>query len=166
MSKPDPIALLDALLSSEESKRFRRTTTLLIDRELESSSLGPEGWAFCVPSCFDDALDLKDTNITEDKVTTKQRTQGRKFHFKAGALIYDTPLAYTQSWGDALAELGQMVRVEDSTPANEEEGRYAGTVTFSLLKPNAERSAVERVGQHECSQDDFVRFLITGTVGV
>lgn len=42
--------------------------------------------------------------------------------------------------------------------------RFSGSVTFSILTPNKDRSKIVERAEHTMSQDDFVRFLIAGPV--
>lgn len=153
------LTILDHLIR-EKSTREKRLMDLLKDPSAENV----EGWYMCVPPCFNDALDIKQTERKKDKKKTLLWTQGSSFSFKTGDTLYDTPDAY-EVWGEALKTMGLCVQVETGTsadPVTDEGGRSAGSVTFSILRPNEDRSKIVERCQHTMSQDDFVRFLILG----
>jgi hypothetical protein len=117
-----------------------------------------------VPSCFNDALDIKQTDRVVNKKKTLVWTQGSSFHFNTGDTIYDTPDAY-KVWSEALKTIGVCVQIKTGSSAGPTEGgsgRFAGSVTFAILTPNKNRTKIVERGEHSMSQDDFVRFLISG----
>ena len=144
----------------EKPTRENRLTDLLKDPFAETT----EGWYMCVPSCFNDALDVKQTERIENKKKTLVWTQGPSFCFKTGDTIYDTSNTY-QVWAEALKTIGLCVQVKTGAGAGPTEGgtgRFVGSVTFAILTPNKDRSKIVERGEHSMSQDDFVRFLISG----
>ena len=123
-----------------------------------------EGWFMCLPSCFNESLDIKQT---ERKIRDKKVlcwTQGALFSFKAGDIIYDTPKAYEQ-WDKALEHINICVSVKQAIDVSLDEGsnsRFSGSVTFAILKPNEQRTKLIEQEQQTMTQDDFVEFLIAG----
>jgi len=169
--KPKALQILDSALRITESadkkpKKKPRLTELLHSPEAEET---PD-WYMCVPACFNEALDIR---LTPRQQAGQQRmvwTQGSTFSFKQGDIIYDTPKAYLQ-WSEALKHLhlGVIIRLAvDSVPEKRNEGgdvispRNHGQVSFTLHRPNAEKTRLIEYGEHELTQDDFVRFLIAG----
>lgn len=153
------ISILDQVIR-EKPTRENRLTDLLKEPSAETT----EGWWMCVPSCFNDALDIKQTERVANKRKALVWTQGSSFHFSAGDVIYDTPEAY-KVWSEALKSIGVCVQIKIGSSAGPIEGgtgRYPGSVTFAILTPNEERTKIVERAEHSMSQDDFVRFLISG----
>ena len=153
--------LLEHILR-EKSTRAKRLTDLLKDPN--DNEKFAEGWHMCVPPCFNDALDIKQTERMQNKITTLAWTQGTSFSFKAGDMLYDTPDAY-DTWSEALKHIGLGVQVDaafSAGPSEDISGRFPGRVTFSIFTPNEDRSKIVRRAVHTMSQDDFVKFLILG----
>ena len=153
------ISVLDQVIR-EKPTRENRLTDLLKDPFAETE----EGWYMCVPPCFNDALDIKQTDRVVNKEKTLVWTQGSSFHFNTGDTIYNTPDAY-KVWADALQTINLCVQIKTGSSAGSTEsatGRFAGSLTFSILTPNKDRSSIVERGEHSMSQDDFVRFLIEG----
>ncbi len=147
------IDLLDSLLS----KGSQRSKTLLHDPD----SNGDDGWYMCAPKCFNDALDIK-FNCTP---ASPGWTQSTCFAFKGQDTIYDTPKAH-QIWSAALQEIGFSVIVQSASSAGQgavgSGRRYAGNVGFAVCSPSEDKQKLIRRFTTSLSQDDFVRFLITG----
>jgi hypothetical protein len=116
-------------------------------------------WAMFVPTCFNAALDIlqteRITKVNGGKTKMLMWTQGNNFQFSAGDTLYDTPLAYNR-WSEALAELNCCVQVTSSTPRG---------VTFSMSAPCAERTKLTIISSYTLAQADFVELLINGAVG-
>lgn len=147
---------------TQKKGRTKRLTDLLKAPEADDT---PD-WFMCLPSCFNDALDLRQTTLEGNT----QWTQGSAFSFKTGDTLYDTPQAYHQ-WKEALRHIKIGVQVHSATDAvpekrSKEKGllapRYAGSVRISISLPTPNGSALAPIGQFELTQDDFVRFLIAG----
>ena len=79
----------------------------------------------------------------------------RHHDFRVGDTIYDTPAAYDR-WSDALKRLRVCLTVTEATPGPE------GRVTFAILRPNKERSAVVRRETRTMMQREFIRMLREG----
>jgi len=153
------LSILDQLIRERRPKQTRLTDLL---RDPVGGTA--EGWYMCVPSCFNDALDIKQTERVENKKKVLVWTQGSIFSFKSGDTVYDTPDAY-KVWSEALKTIGLCVQVKTGAGAAAIEGKtggFPGSVTFLILTPNKSRSKLVERGLHSMSQDDFVRFLISG----
>lgn len=144
----------------EKPTRENRHTDLLKDPSAEFA----DGWYMCALTCFNEALDIKQTERVQNKNKTTVWTQGSSFAFKAGDMLYDTPEAY-RIWSEALKHIGLCVQVDSASSAGPTEGRigrFSGTVSFSIFTPNEDRSKIVRRSTQTISQDDFIRFLISG----
>jgi hypothetical protein len=153
------ISVLDQVIR-EKPTRENRLTDLLKDPSAETA----EGWYMCVPSCFNDALDIKQTDRVVNKKKTLVWTQGSSFNFNTGDTIYDTPDAYKVG-SEGLKTIGVCVQIKTGSSAGPTEGgtgRFGGSMTFTILTPNKNRTTIVERGEHSMSQDDFVRFLISG----
>lgn len=94
--------------------------------------------------------------VPDQPVREKQLvwTQGCNFSFSPGDTFYSDREAYTLVWSEALKTMQFCLQVQASD---------AGSVTFQILVPNEDRTAVvrERIGIVKPSES--VRLLITGT---
>ena len=158
-------ALLTELLSLADKgkKKFKRLETLL----KEAASSAPSDWFMHVPKCFDESLDIQ---LTERKIKRESFmvwTQGVNFSFDEGDMFYDASEGY-ERWSTALKHVNLAVQVNTGISAQtlDDGGRLTGNVRFSILVPAADRSCLAKAGDHSMSQDDFVRFLISGPTGV
>lgn len=115
-----------------------------------------------VPTCFNNALDIRRTvRVGSPKPVW---TQGANFSFAPGDTIYDTPHGY-QAWADALRHIRYCFHVSDATavsPSTTGAARQPGSVTFTVSSPNEPRTALSQVRIYTVTQDEFVRFLISG----
>ncbi len=157
--------------SGKKGTRKKRLPDLIKPPEDNETS----GWHMCVPACFNNALDIKQTPRIKDGTETLVWTQGSEFSFKAGDTIYDTPKAYIE-WCEALKHISLCVSVEDAADAipakksadaeqNEEIPRYPGSVGFSILTPNEQQNALIKRGNFQLTQDEFILLLINGPDG-
>ena len=162
----EPLDVLEDLLDpSRLKKRARRLEVLL-----KAPDDGPTaGWSFFLPSCFNDAIDLKITERVRGGKRKEVWTQGANFAFKRGDVLYDRPEGYSD-WRSALNHIGacvQVVEARDVSPATSEKKRAPGHVHAVLLRPDRKRGMLERVEEwRELTQDQFVRFLIQGESGL
>lgn len=155
----DAAILLDRLIR-EKPTRENRSLELLKD----PSETHDKSWFMCVPSAFNDALDIKQTERTEGGKKVTRWTQGSLFCFKPGDVLYDTPLAYG-TWSEALKHINICIQVKDAAGVGLSENaksRSAGSVSFTLFKPDKRRTELLACGDHVLTQDEFVRFLIAG----
>lgn len=153
------LRLLDVL--ARQSGKEERSIDLL--RGPDSGAT--PGWSFHVPTCFNDALDIRQTQRKVDGKSILTWTQGSNFGFNPGDVLYDTPQAY-QQWSEAVSQIGLCIQVTAATPRSSGENggtRTSGTVTFEVLKPTVDRKALAIESSHSLSQEAFVRFLITGS---
>jgi hypothetical protein len=103
-----------------------------------------QGWFMCVPSWFDQELDIKLTprrrKVPGKKETVEEQvwTQGSWFSFKPGQVLYDTFQGY-EDWHRALRVLKVAVQVVEATPAVPEQ-----------------RAKPAKVGEREASPDRAV----------
>ena len=95
------------------------------------------GYTFCVPDCF------------EASITQR--------NFQPGDTLYDTPDAYSE-WGGALQRIGYAIQVDSATPG------LAGRVTFTILRPNDQRTALVRLTSASGTQDSFIALLRSGDI--
>jgi len=150
---------------------YKKITSNNIKRQLRSLDLlkppweeFSDGWFLCVPSCFNEALDIRQTERILEGKKSICWTQGTFFSFKVGDTLYDTPKAYEQ-WSKALEYINICVSVKMATDVSlGEDGkiRDAGSVTFAILKPDRKRSKLIEHEQRTMSQDEFVKYLISG----
>jgi hypothetical protein len=152
--------------SGKKSARTKRLSDLIKPPDDNETS----GWHMCVPACFNNALDIKQTPRIKDGKETLVWTQGSAFSFKPGDTIYDTPKAYIE-WREALKHISLCISVEeatDATPAkrnteqNEMIPRNPGSIRFSILRPNEQKTAIVKRGSFQVTQDEFILFLIKG----
>jgi hypothetical protein len=173
MAKDSDSARADALERLETTVALRKR-----DRKLETPlSDFPDGvaagWHMAVPACFRDALDITWAERRKGGASVWQWIQGSSFDFKQGDTLYDTRKA-EGTWADALRHLGLCIVVTDASPAlpakpaavrpetPEDVPRDTGFVTFDILEPDGNRTALVTAGQRTLSQDAFIRFLICG----
>lgn len=125
-----------------------------------------QNWAFYVPSQFNEALDIKKTARIENGSAIEVWTQGANFAFKAGDVIYDHPDGYF-TWKFALRSIKLCIQIKqgiDVAPATSSSRRQSGRVDFQILTPDPKNVALVHKSKHRLSQDDFVRFLISGAI--
>lgn len=147
--------------TANNTPRQNRSLDLLKQPEKDS-----EGWFMNVPSCFNGALDIRQTERVVKGKKSLDWTQGAFFSFKSGDTIYDTPEAY-KVWSEALKQIKVCLTVKNATSAGNNESdniRYPGSVTFAILKPDKQRTKLIEQEQRTLSQDEFVKFLITGNM--
>jgi hypothetical protein len=96
--KTDALTTLDRLVTSGKSREQRLTTLIRSPDEADIH------WFMHVPTCFNDALDIRRTNRIFEPDNKNIWTQGSNFSFGPGDTIYDTPRAY-ERWADALQHI-------------------------------------------------------------
>jgi hypothetical protein len=152
----------------------RRSTQILRPHDAEST----DSWAFCVPRCFNDALDIK---LSENKYNTVSYaiwTQGQNFAFKSGDMIHGN-LQTGESWGQYVNEMAFSLHVESSVSASPPEKEpkelddekdikrkivsiNPGYVKFKIMVPNPEKTGAVYAETRELTQVEFVKMLIAG----
>ena len=120
-----------------------------------------EGWYYAVGECFRDELDIKYTlrkELIEGKKKDIMRwTQGPFYSFKEGHTLYDTPKAYLQ-WSEALKYIRLICEVIRATPntVSDDNKFINGSVTFTLNKPNYDKTGITNIGQHTMKSPNCV----------
>jgi len=153
---------LELLKILTKKNATRQTRSLDLLKPLQEGDSG--GWFMYVPSCFNEALDIRQTERVKDGKKSLCWTQGAFFSFKQGDTIYDTPKAY-EHWSKALKHINICVSVKAATDVSlgeDGKSRSPGSVTFIILKPNKQRTKLVEHEQRTMTQDEFVKFLIIG----
>lgn len=155
-SKTSALRVLERL-ALPSGKRGERLTTPDLLRDPEAP--GTPDWFIHVPPCFNDALDLQQSRRMVHKVEHSVWTQGARFTFKTGDVLYDTPTAY-ESWAEGMPPLHRCIQVTAASDASSTTDR--GSVSFDVLIPAPDGTRLVHASSHVLTQDGFVRFLITG----
>jgi hypothetical protein len=159
-----------------------RLTELL--KKPDRNQSDKDDWFIHVPAFFNDCLDIAKTsrivktgNFVIDEKTQEEKeekkiekiwTQGSRFSFHRGCILYDTPKAY-QTWSIAIEKIKYCISIysaKDALPAMNEQERFPGTVDFSILSPKPLTTKLEEIGEFTLTQDDFVSFLINGNPNI
>jgi hypothetical protein len=144
--------------------RANRLRELLKNPEVEYTL----DWYMCVPRCFNDALDIKKTTRVENREEKLVWTQGSTFTFKVGDIIYDNESAYSLPWQEAIHKIHLSIQVTeirgDATAINKET-EFSGRVVFQVLTPDVTTTRLENIGEGSLSNQEFVKFLISGPEG-
>lgn len=153
------LAILKKITANNTTRQTRSLDLLKPPQEGDSG-----GWFMYTPSCFNEALDIRQTERVKDGRKSLYWTQGAFFSFKQGDTIYNTPKAYEQ-WSKALEHINICISVKTATDVSlgeDGKSRFPGSVTFIILKPNKQRTKLVEQEQRTLTQDEFVKFLITG----
>jgi hypothetical protein len=127
-------------------------------------------WFMFVPEVLNPALDIAKTARIAGNGEEMVWTQGSRFTFSAGDILYDDPAAYSM-WGSALLKIKRAFRVEMAIPAEPRHRpakdqpvvpRTPGYVKFSELVPSNDRTRLDLARTLTMTQDEFVRVLIVG----
>jgi hypothetical protein len=133
-----------------------------------------DGWFMAIKESFKMELDIKFTERSKNNVSYFEWTQGPYYCFSEGQLIYDTKEAYN-CWKDSLKKVNlacQIIEAKRNLPfkhknieTDKTEFRVIeGFVKFLLFKPDEGRTKLVPFVCYTLSQNDFVRFLKTGTI--
>lgn len=132
----------------------RRSEVLIAD----FSSGFAKGWAWPVKKCFASALDINLANrVIKGKPMQPILTSGRMFSFAKGDRIYDTPLAYSETWAESLNQITRCVEVTSATSADV---GFDGYVEAQLYEKKGQE--LEKTEVFRGTQKEFVRGLILG----
>jgi hypothetical protein len=155
--------VLETLMGNKRQKT-NRLTDLLKEPEEEYT----QDWYMCVPKCFNDALDIKQTprveRVQERKIEKLIWTQGSAFSFKVGDIIYNIPSAYSLPWSEALQHMTVTVQVKqiiDKIKSTES----TSDIVFEIFAPDITNNKLNKLGEYTLSQNMFVKFLINGPEG-
>jgi hypothetical protein len=144
-----------------------RATELL--RDPETSSKGDE-WAFIVPQCYNDAMDIKKTIRCKHKKGLEKHktwTQGSTFYFQTGDIFYNKREAYTD-WPKAMSdELCAIQVISGKSSAPGKNGKNArdrdkGEVTYTFYRGSRKENVLKKEEIRTTTQDDFIKILILG----
>ena len=126
-----------------------------------------EGWYYAVGECFKDELDIKYT-LRKELIDGKKKdimrwTQGPFYSFKEGHTLYDTSKAYLE-WSEALKYIRFICEVIHAMPntVSDKKEFINGFVTFTLKKPNHDKTGITNIGQYTVTQNQFVNYIKTG----
>ncbi|MGA7579567.1 MAG: hypothetical protein ACLQUW_09345 [Desulfobaccales bacterium] len=154
------IYILDKLIKQKRAKRIKRSIELLAD----FSNGYAEGWYFCVPIFFYDALDIKFTFQNKMKLWT----QGSTFNFSTGDMIWNHAYPYCENFVSDVKKNRIGVQVQSSAPClpqTKNRLRNSGKVNFTIFTKRNEDYSIfiwKRAGNYSLSQDEFIEFLIKG----
>jgi hypothetical protein len=149
-------SLLDKLTAG--GRMNRRSKKLLRDPQNPEAS----DWFMYVPVAFNEALDIR----FEAGGPNSGWTQSGCFAFKQADTLYDTSAAY-QRWADALKalNLGIVVKTASAAGMGEATSRYPGSVSFTVMLPDSDRTVLTEAFEWLLTQDGFVSFLMDGPTG-
>lgn len=161
--KNQALELLGRLLEGSVSKagktkRSDRTIECLKSPEEDYG----EDWHACLPPCFNDALDIRRTEVAGQLIWT----QGSAFSFKKGDVIYIGRQSRSETDGNEKAQSFrqciQITAAGEAKPASAEEPRDPGKAVFCIYRCGKNGAMFEPQEFRETTQDDLVRFLISG----
>ncbi|WP_304039582.1 hypothetical protein [Desulfovibrio piger] len=92
-------------------------------------------------------------------------TQSTAFDFRAGYTIHAAAARQGQNWQEQLAHSPVTLQIVDAMPASPGStkiDRDPGFVTFKVYQRTQAGDGIALQGQHTLTQEDFVRFLVSG----
>lgn len=132
------------------------------NRFLKSPQLDTHDWFFFLPSCFNSSLDIALTPRVQQRQETLVWTQGHRFRFQTGDLIYNHPKAY-EVWGADPPPFRYCVQVQQAREVTVKgQTRDPGFVVADLYEVDSATKRLEFSRSLSFTQDDFVKFLIEG----
>lgn len=181
------LSLLDDLICQEtRGRRVNRSDNFLTTRvQNPSSKLFPEqwaldwceGWAFHVPTAFADALGVviapRVKTVSEKDASGKVKkikehysvwVQSTNFAFRTGYVLHQSE---EDVWNKQLRHNPCSIQIEDALEASSGNARMvrdSGFVIFRRYEPTCDNAKMKPVSKHILTQDDFVRYLITGVM--
>ena len=154
------IRILGKLIKQESNKISKRYTELLAD----FSKGYAEGWYFCVPIFFYDALDIQFTYQKKIKLWT----QGSTFNFSTGDMIWNHAYPYCENFVSEFNKPRLGIQVQSSAPClpqTKNRLRNSGKVNFTIFAARNDSNSKfiwKVAGNYSLSQDGFIEFLIKG----
>jgi hypothetical protein len=143
------VTVLESVLQNN-----RRSETLIADL----STGFARGWAWAVKKDFSTALDIAPASrVVKGKKVAPVMTSGSLFTFSKGDTLYDTPLAYSETWSESLNHITRSLDVLSATSA---EIGFEGYVEAQLFEKKDGR--LVETNLFRGSQSQFVRGLILG----
>ncbi|MDL2279048.1 hypothetical protein LJC15_00090 [Desulfovibrio sp. OttesenSCG-928-G11] len=151
------IRLLQELLQPQEKRNTRNTALLCRTESLEEYRRISEeefcrGWSYRLGPHFAEALDLSLDRRVKKKIPYFVWTQGSAFKFKAGYVLHKAD-------GSVLI---QIQEAQNAVPAKGGIKRDPGMVRLQFYIPGQDGRLWQKGLLTDMSQDDFVRYLITG----
>jgi hypothetical protein len=142
-------AVLESVVQSN-----RRSEKLIAD----FSSGFAKGWAWAVKKDFSTALDLAlASRVVKGKKVAPVMTSGSLFTFSKGDTLYDTPLAYSETWSESLNHITKSLEVVSATSC---EIAFEGYVEAQMYEKKD--GQLVKTELFRGSQSKFVRGLIIG----
>lgn len=163
ISKEESLKLLQKLITQKSSGKDKRHSKEFL-KNPDRTMIDNDEWFIYVPPCFNECMDIAKTErvMKPEKKTQKVWTQGSRFVFHRGCILYDTPKAYHR-WDVAINEIKYCISIQSTRDVKLEKGkREPGEVVFSILSPRCMKMSLESIGEFRRTQDEFVRFLIEG----
>ncbi|GEM_PF-4059933 len=137
----------------------KRSRTERIDVAFTGPNRTAAGWAWAVPQCFADALDIKFTDFLSEKKLISAWTRGLppEIQFSAGDMIHDNAAAISAPWGSI--ERLRSLHVRSATPDRFEGDSWCfGMVQAELLEwRHAEIMARHAVVLPQANFAEFLR---------
>lgn len=171
--------IAEQVLSVLISASSKGSQTLLKDPHGASHT----SWHLWLPPHFNTSLDIRHVwrqQVRNKEVIRKWKdwAQGSSFCFNEGAIIYNRDVSIFKTWDEKLDALDfyivlgptQPVSLRTSPshdgPSNKSPtgiGRNPGSVNFKVYVPTSDHRSIMSE-EHTVSQDQFVRFAITGSL--
>lgn len=175
-SQKRALALLDTLLKKEEGKRRIKNDLAFLTTAASKPKWDErpdiwvpdwcEGWAFRPHYAHAEALGITLGTRVENKTHLALWTQSTAFNFRTGYTIHSYGVEhFDKMWGEQVPHNPVSLQIIDAKPAQpggKGSKRESGLVTFRMHRREDGYAAGET---RTMSQDDFVRFLITGSEG-
>ena len=160
-TKDESLKLLQKLVTQKFSGRDKRSDEEFLKKP-ERIPIDNDDWFIYIPTCFNDCLDIAKTDKKKKGKARKVWTQGSRFSFHRGCILYNTPKAYHR-WDVAIREMKYCILIQSAEDVKLEKGkRRPGKVVFSILSPRYMEMSLEKIDEYTRTQDEFVRFLIEG----
>lgn len=153
------LRVLAELTTSKNDRNTRGVVLLCRLTPLEAYRRIPEdefcrGWAFCVGPHFAEALDCQLQSRKRNKKSYSVWTQGSAFSFKQGYTIH-------RADGGMIV---QVLKAKEAIPGRKTIKRDSGYITAQCFAPNSGETIWKKDAIINMTHDEFVRFLITGSV--
>lgn len=152
--------------SNEQEKRTKTRRTEEFDIHFEDGLV--KNWAFDVPTCFRDSLDIKYLRyVDKDNKETRFKmawTRGVPplLSFSIGDVFYEPAGLRQMRWEDALKIIKRAVKIKSAIPITEDNLSAGGRVEFEIIYYKYGTIANNEI--LELSQNDFENFLKTGNI--
>jgi len=160
--REEALELLEKLVKENFAGRDKRYEFPGLLKNPEDNFICEDEWFIHVPSCFNDCLDIAKTERIKDSKKEMVWTQGSRFCFHSGCVLYDSPKAYL-NWRDAIKEIKFCISIIGAKNVTLlDNKRESGEVEFAILSPNSDKQSMKEIREFTLTQDEFVKFLIIG----